>query len=577
MKSLLRITALALTVLIGVSSASADVAGLRNEVSGTGGLIHHYTFEGASDGERVVDKVSGGDDLSIIAYGTGSTTVDDPTGISFAGAAFDASTTSLTSYREGNNFAGGAGLSTVSEITLPASLTVEALIRPLSAPIDKGHAVMAMSSGERGYFIITQRNGSADDGNPNLYDDSLNTLIGDGYTTEDNIKVLEKPYFPGDWYYVVNTYTHSGGDTTITSYVANLTRGETALTKVADGIVATGNYGASAPLGVGLADISKVNPPGPYALAFNGQIDEVALYDTVVDETTLEGHYDALRAVASGTQTIVSFGDSTTAARAIDDAPLYGYTDQFRDNLGEAGVDMAVFNQGISGNTTANAVARLDADVRSQNPDTVIVQFGINDEVQGMSLQDYATNLETIIDTLTGDGVEVILMTPNPTNAASSLDQYAQAVRDVATVKSIELVDVYSLYNDWIAEDPGTRSLTDLLLDNYHPNEVGHAITADALTALFAQATLPGDLNGDGHVNSGDLDIVRAGWGQSVTPGDAAAGDPSGDGKVGSGDLDIVRANWGTTDAAAVPEPGSSMLLLGAVLACLSVRRRAKR
>jgi len=78
-------------------------------------------------------------------------------------------------------------------------------------------------------------------------------------------------------------------------------------------------------------------------------------------------------------------------------------------------------------------------------------------------------------------------------------------------------------------------------------------------------------LNGDGTVGSGDLDLVRAWWGQEVTPGDTSQGDADGDGVVGSGDLDIVRANWGS-GIAAVPEPGT--VWLGAVGAGLLWWRR---
>ena len=60
-----------------------------------------------------------------------------------------------------------------------------------------------------------------------------------------------------------------------------------------------------------------------------------------------------------------------------------------------------------------------------------------------------------------------------------------------------------------------------------------------------------GDLNGDGKVDSDDLDIVRSNWGQTVPPGVVGLGDPSGDGLVGAADLDIVREAWGTEPAAA--------------------------
>ena len=84
--------------------------------------------------------------------------------------------------------------------------------------------------------------------------------------------------------------------------------------------------------------------------------------------------------------------------------------------------------------------------------------------------------------------------------------------------------------------------------------------------------TLPGDLNGDGAVNSGDLDLVRGNWGQVVAPN--SNGDADGDGFVSSADLDIVRGNWGATAAATVPEPGLLMLLTVLIGCGLCMRRR---
>ena len=80
----------------------------------------------------------------------------------------------------------------------------------------------------------------------------------------------------------------------------------------------------------------------------------------------------------------------------------------------------------------------------------------------------------------------------------------------------------------------------------------------------YAPEVLEGDLNGDGFVGAGDLDIVRANWGQTTVPGDYAAGDASGDGRVDSADLDMIRANWGsgTMPVSAVPEPGVGVMLV---------------
>jgi Glycosyl hydrolase family 57/Carbohydrate binding domain (family 25) len=86
---------------------------------------------------------------------------------------------------------------------------------------------------------------------------------------------------------------------------------------------------------------------------------------------------------------------------------------------------------------------------------------------------------------------------------------------------------------------------------------------------LFNIAQLQGDLDGDGFVGIGDLNIVLANWNLSVTPG--STGDFDGDGFVGINDLNAVLANWNsgtpplTQASSTIPEPATAILLtLGA-------------
>ncbi len=79
-------------------------------------------------------------------------------------------------------------------------------------------------------------------------------------------------------------------------------------------------------------------------------------------------------------------------------------------------------------------------------------------------------------------------------------------------------------------------------------------------------AGLLGDLDHDGFVGLGDLDIVLNQWNMSVNAGSWTQGDASGDGFVGLDDLDVVLAYWntGTPPQVAVPEPtGVALLGLG--------------
>jgi PEP-CTERM motif-containing protein len=94
----------------------------------------------------------------------------------------------------------------------------------------------------------------------------------------------------------------------------------------------------------------------------------------------------------------------------------------------------------------------------------------------------------------------------------------------------------------------------------------------------FPGQAVAGDLDGDGFVGIGDLNIVLGNWNQAVPPGDPLA-DPSGDGFVGIDDLNEVLGNWnaGTPPPpevlSSVPEPGTLVMLGVGVLFVSRVRR----
>ena len=216
---------------------------------------------------------------------------------------------------------------------------------------------------------------------------------------------------------------------------------------------------------------------------------------------------------------IVAFGDSTTAARMVEGQALKVYADLLAAEALPRGAKL--INAGVASNTTRDALARFSLGVLDHKPDTVIIQFGINDAAVDVwqpppasqprvALEEYSTNLTYFITELRRHGARVILLTPNPLRWTEKLrglygkppylpgnpdgfnvllKTYAQAVRDVAKQTGTPLADVYAAFQAYGAEP--NHSVDDLLLDGMHPNQKGHRIVADLLRRQLG--ALPAD------------------------------------------------------------------------------------
>ncbi len=103
---------------------------------------------------------------------------------------------------------------------------------------------------------------------------------------------------------------------------------------------------------------------------------------------------------------IVCFGDSLTAGYGTDFGE--SYPDDLQRLLDARGAAYRVVNEGISGNTTKDGLARIDR-VLALHPALVIVEFGGNDGLRGLPIADTRRNLDTILHKLTSSGAAVAL------------------------------------------------------------------------------------------------------------------------------------------------------------------------
>ncbi len=111
---------------------------------------------------------------------------------------------------------------------------------------------------------------------------------------------------------------------------------------------------------------------------------------------------------------VSALGDSLTAGLGVD--PSLNYTARLQARIDASGFRFRVVNDGVSGDTSAQGLNRLEA-VRQLHPAVVIVELGANDGLRGIPPSETRKNLSEIIRVLTGDGAKVVLagmeMPPN--------------------------------------------------------------------------------------------------------------------------------------------------------------------
>jgi acyl-CoA thioesterase-1 len=103
---------------------------------------------------------------------------------------------------------------------------------------------------------------------------------------------------------------------------------------------------------------------------------------------------------------LLCFGDSLTAGFGTDTGQ--SYPDHLQHLLDAQGYAYHVVNAGISGNTTKDGLDRI-ALVLARHPQIAVVEFGGNDGLRGLPLEQTQANLSSIIHQLQQSGAKVVL------------------------------------------------------------------------------------------------------------------------------------------------------------------------
>jgi acyl-CoA thioesterase I len=173
---------------------------------------------------------------------------------------------------------------------------------------------------------------------------------------------------------------------------------------------------------------------------------------------------------------IVAFGDSLTAGLGLLEQEAYPA--RLQSKIDEAGYKFEVVNAGLSGDTSAGGVRRLDwaleGDVR-----VLIVAFGGNDGLRGLQVAQMKENLSNIIDRARERNVVPILvgMEAPPNFGQEYATAFRLAFRDVATSRRV-------LFIPFLLKGVGGKSELNQS-DGIHPNQQGAQIIADTVWAVL--------------------------------------------------------------------------------------------
>lgn len=165
---------------------------------------------------------------------------------------------------------------------------------------------------------------------------------------------------------------------------------------------------------------------------------------------------------------LVALGDSITYGYPFD--PKCSWTEILSNSL-----PFEVINSGISGDTFADMLRRIENDVIAYKPTHAIVMGGTNDVFVGLSYPSIQQSFLQIAQKLRENSIQMIIGLPLPVEE-EPLEQRLQRIRgwlkDFANTNNYHILN---FYQDFV--DPASNTLKEtLLLDGCHPTIQGYKL-----------------------------------------------------------------------------------------------------
>lgn len=170
------------------------------------------------------------------------------------------------------------------------------------------------------------------------------------------------------------------------------------------------------------------------------------------------------------TISLVGFGDSLMAGYQL--APEDAFPARLEKALKDKGFDVAIANAGVSGDTTAGGLARIDWSV-PDGTKGVILELGANDALRGVPPEETRRNLEAMVKRLRERGISVLLigMLAPPNMGGDYAARFNAIYPELA--KKYDL-PFYPFFLDGVVTEAGLN-----LEDGMHPNSDGIGVMVE--------------------------------------------------------------------------------------------------
>jgi acyl-CoA thioesterase-1 len=184
---------------------------------------------------------------------------------------------------------------------------------------------------------------------------------------------------------------------------------------------------------------------------------------------------------ATKKKTILFFGNSLTAGYGID--PEESFAGRIQSRLDSLKKEYRVINGGLSGETTAGGLSRLDWFLEEE-PYLFVLELGGNDGLRGIPLTETKKNLLAIVDKVQAKypNTKIILagMQIPPNMGKEYTEEFKAIYPAVAKEKNIELIPFLL---EGVAGNPDLN-----LPDGIHPTPEGHRIVMETLWPYILKA-----------------------------------------------------------------------------------------